>query len=215
MVIDAALNTPDLALRCREESAKPPHQRPLAYCFELFRRAIVEADQLAWAALHAQYIRLVRSWLGNVADPESLVQETFARFSRAVRAERFDAFPNLTALLGYLRCTAISLRINEHRQRERERRALMAWGAARLTDPAPDDTRAVALQELIDHVYSLLQGEQERLVFDLTYQFALPPREIVRRYPSHFTDVAEVNRIKERLKKRLQRDPRLHSYLEL
>ncbi len=33
------------------------------YCYELFRRAIVEHNQHAWAAIYAQYRLLVTSWI--------------------------------------------------------------------------------------------------------------------------------------------------------
>jgi hypothetical protein len=42
------LNVNDLATRCREESAKSPQHRDPRYCFELFRRAIVWGDTVAW-----------------------------------------------------------------------------------------------------------------------------------------------------------------------
>lgn len=214
MTITEAMPLSSVAQHCREESARPPQQRQSAYCFELFRRAIVERNQEAWAALYAQYFHLVRHWLGDVADPDNLAQEAFERFFRAVGAERFESFPNLNALLAYLRCIAVSLHINEDRRRAHERRAMGTWLSSGSADPAPDGPPLPADQELAGHIYGLLQGERERLVFDLTYQFDLAPREIARRHPAVFASVDEVYRIKERIKKRLQRDPQLRSYLK-
>jgi len=210
------LSVDELATRCREELAKSPQQRDLRYCFELFRRAIVRQDQTAWAAVYAQYHPLVRHWLGDVADVEALVQETFARFSQAVTAERLATgeCPTLEKLLAFMRRIAINLRINEERRIERERRALDAWFQQDQTAAASNDLERAVRQELADYVRSLLKDEKEWLVLRLTYEFDLPPREIVRRYPQHFKNVDEVHRIKERLKKRLERDPRLRGYLD-
>lgn len=182
----------------------------------MFRRAIVGGDEAAWAAVYVQYHSLVRHWLSDVADVENLVQETFARLSQAVTAERFTSgeFPTLGGLLAFARRTAINLRINEERRVERERHTLDDWFDQEKAIATSDHLEQVIRQELADHVQGLLKDEQERLVFRLTYEFDLPPREIARRYPRHFKDVDEVYRVKERLKKRLKRDPWLRQYLD-
>jgi hypothetical protein len=51
-------------------------------------------------------------------------------------------------------------------------------------------------------------------VLRLTYEFDLRPREIAHRYPRHFKNADEVHQVKERLKKRLERDPLLRQYLD-
>jgi len=210
------LSVNELAQRCREESAKSPQHRDTRYCFELFRRAIVGGDEAAWAAVRAQYQHLVQNWLGNVADVEDLVQETFARFIQMVTAERFTAgqFPALGSLLAFMKRTAINLRINEGRRAEHERRAIGAWLDQEQATTISNHLEQVTRQELAKYVRGLIKDEQERLVLRLTYEFDLPPREIVRRYPRHFKDEDEVYQVKERLKKRLQRDPRLRQYLD-
>jgi DNA-directed RNA polymerase specialized sigma24 family protein len=210
------LSVNELANRCRKESAKSPQHRDTRYCFELFRRAIVGGDEAAWAAIHVQYHPLVRHWLGDVADIENLVQETFARFIQAVTAERFTAgeFPVLGSLLAFMKRTAINLRINEERRAKLERHALGDWfeqDQARMTS---DYLGRVIRQELADYVRDHLKDEQERLVLRLTYEFDLRPREIAHRYPRHFKNADEVHQVKERLKKRLERDPLLRQYLD-
>ena len=210
------LSVNDLATRCQEESAKSPHHRDPRYCFELFRRAIVDGDEAAWAAVYVQYHPLVRHWLSDVADIENLVQETFARFSQAVTAERFASgeFPTLGRLLAFVRSIAKNLRINEGRRVERERHAMDDWLNQEKVATASDHAEQIIRQELADYVQGLLQDEQEQLVLHLTYEFDLRPREIAHRYPRHFENADEVYRVKERLKKRLKRDPRLRRYLD-
>jgi len=207
------LDVNKLATHCRENSSELRHP---GHGFELFRRAIVGGDEEAWAAIYTQYHALVRVWLMGVADNDDLVQETFTRFSQAVTVERFTAgeFPTLEKLLAYMRQTAINLRHNENRRTERERRALDAWleqhPIAVSSQNPVDDIR----HELAEYVRNLVEDDQEQLVLRLTFEFELPPREIVHRYPQAFRDVDEVYRVKERLKKRLQRDPRLRGYLD-
>jgi hypothetical protein len=79
---------------------------------------------------------------------------------------------------------------------------------------SPDYLADVARQELADHVRRLVPDETEWLALRLSYEYELPPREIAHRHPQRFRDAAEVSRIKERVKKRLQNDPRLRQYLE-
>jgi len=211
-----ALPIDDLAARCRAEANRPMQQRDTRFCLELFRRAIVEGDAVAWAAVYAQYHALVRYWLGNAANADDLTQEAFARFGRTVTAERLSSgsFPDLARLLAYLRCIAISLRINEARRAERERRALDAW--ARATDPQTggDCLDEARREELVEYIHSLITDEREWLVVRLTFEYDLPPREIAHRYPQLFAGAAEVSRIKERVTKRLRSNPRLRTYLE-
>jgi RNA polymerase sigma factor (sigma-70 family) len=215
-----------LAARCRQESAAA-ERRDLRHCLELFRRAIVGQEDAAWTAVYAQYQALVRHWLGRRPDTDDLLQETFWRFQRGVTAERFAAgqFPTLGSLLAFLRTTAVNLLINERRRQERERRALGTRLEPRRGAPdAPDHDAAasvtpdylaeVARAELAALIRSLVPDETEWLALRLSYEYDLPPREIARRHPGRFQDAAEVSRIKERLKKRLQNDPRLRRYLE-
>ncbi len=223
----AILSVDDLAARCRRESAAAAERRDPRYCLELFRRAIVGLDGAAWTAIYAQYHALVRHWLGGIHNADDLVQETFLRLHRAVPAERFTAgeFPTLGSVLAFMHTTAVNLLINERRRIERERRALGPRLEPRRDAPDAEDSKpagsftpdylaGVARQELADRVRSLVPDETEWLVLRLSYEYELPPREIARRHPQHFRDAAEVSKIRERLKKRLQSDSRLRRYLE-
>jgi RNA polymerase sigma factor (sigma-70 family) len=209
------LSLTEVAMRCREESARPTERRDPIFCLELFRRAVAGHDPAAWDAIYAQYQSLVRYWLGAVADVEDLIQETFARFSRAVTAERLAAgdFPSLGSLLAYLRVTAINRRIDAARHTAREQQAQKAWWeeAQQRADAAE---LASGRQALADHIAALVTDETERLVLRLSYENCLPPREIARLYPQRFENAEAVSRIKERLKKRLANDPWLRRYLK-
>jgi DNA-directed RNA polymerase specialized sigma subunit len=133
-----------------------------------------------------------------------------------VTAERFAAgeFPTLAGLLAFLRTVAINQRNNATRRIVRERRALDRWVQQEQLTGQADRSEQSVRRELADYVLSLVHDERERLVLHLTYEFDLPPREIVKRHPQYFENTAEVNRIKERLKKRLRSDLRLRRYLD-
>ena len=57
----------ELTRRCAEEMAryKRRQRSDPRYCYELFRCALAEGDEEAWAAIYSQYHGLVRCWLGN------------------------------------------------------------------------------------------------------------------------------------------------------
>ncbi len=92
------------------------------YAYELFRRALVEREDAAWAMLFEQYTPLVEHWVrrtgaftvsGETSD--FFVSAAFTRFWRAIPAERFGAFPTLASLLNYLRRCATCVVIDSAR----------------------------------------------------------------------------------------------------
>ncbi len=206
----------ELAARCRSETDRPAAQRDPRFCLELLRRAIETDDAYAWAAVYAQYHALVRYWLGRVTDTDDLVQETFARFRQAVTTPRLasGSFPTLASLLAFLRTIAINQRINQARRIERERRALERLQREGIRDHEGDSLDRAQRCELADYIHGLVPDEREWLVLRLSFELDLPPRQIARSHPHHFTDAAEVSRIKERVTKRLRNDLRLQTYLE-
>src|SRR5262247_3994627 len=84
------------------------------YGYELFRRAIVERDEDAWAEITVRYRRLLISWAGQCSAKleiaeygDDIADQAIARAWRALAPAQFATFPNLAALLGYLRaCVA-------------------------------------------------------------------------------------------------------------
>ncbi len=53
----------EIKINCREESHRKLAKNARSSCFELFRRAIDGADDIAWAALQHQYHKLTISWI--------------------------------------------------------------------------------------------------------------------------------------------------------
>jgi DNA-directed RNA polymerase specialized sigma24 family protein len=213
-------STQDLAQACAQSAGR---QRASLHepdpCYELFCRALAPLpDQGAWEAILNQYHRLVRLWLGQYAEDDTL-QETFARFWRAQAntAESFTArFPNLKSVMGYLKSCALTVRFRAVRAEARRRRLL-----EHLQDRAQTEMASAHLdqhesagreQEFKAQVLARLKGERERVVFESTYHYELPPREIYERHPGLFANVREVSRVKENLLKRLRRDQDLEKW---
>src|SRR5215475_430263 len=78
--------------------------------YELFRRAIVERDEAAWAESAARYRRLMLSWARDSSIRmavnecyEDIADHALARAWLALSPARFANFPSLGAVLAYLR----------------------------------------------------------------------------------------------------------------
>jgi RNA polymerase sigma factor (sigma-70 family) len=209
------INVAELAERCAQETAKSRRKRPAddRYCFELFRRAIVQQDQQAWEAVFHQYRRLVYDWIG-ASHPrvEDLVNETFARFWQGVTPHTFQSrFHDLGGVLAYLKVCAKNLVINHERRRERERLAhsLVQGFALHPPDPERRAIETLAGQKLAAYIKSCLRDKSDQLVFHLSFELGLKPKEIYEQHPHEFESAKQVSRIKERILKRMRRDPML------
>jgi len=212
----------ELARHCAEEMAR--YRRGQCsdprYCYELFRCALEEQDQEAWAAIYNQYHRLVSLWLGDVpGDADVLVNEAFERLWRALLPERFADFPTLGDILEYLkrcaRCVAIDAgRREERRQAEEAALARMQeWGIETrwsLSDRVPND---IVGDRLIKCAKGRLRSPEERLVFCASFEWNLRPKVIAERWSGVFASAREVSRIKERILRRLRRDEELRALL--
>jgi DNA-directed RNA polymerase specialized sigma24 family protein len=215
----------DLARACREETDHFLHREPHReeFCFELFRRAICDRDQLAWAAVYAQYRGIVLAWLRQHPATATLPEEadfwlnrTFERFWGALGADRFDLFESLTAILRYLKLCAHSTVFDAARTRARTPNT--AAPDALLTVEATDNAEATAVEEVAHQqlwrlVEATTQTGGERLVAWLCFTLDLKPGEVFARYPDHFADQGEIYRIKRNLLDRLRRNPAIRAYL--
>jgi RNA polymerase sigma factor (sigma-70 family) len=189
-------------------------------CYELFRRALLEQDQEAWAAIYRQYERLVHSWVGPTQlDGDGLVNDAFRRFWQAMSPERFSTCPSLSALLAYLRHCARSALYDAIRRTERRQAAEMAldrWQALqdrpRSLTLSDNLLETIAGQQIQEYVLARLDA-QEQLVFEASFEWHLKPRHIATEWPQLFSGAQEVSRIKERILRRLGRDDRLKSML--
>lgn len=223
MASGPTLSLQEIVRRCGEEVANYLHKRNSdpRYCYELFRRAMEERSERAWDACYEQYHRLVRSWLGD-AKSDDLVNLTFAKFWQAIPADRFADFPTLAKLLKFLkRCaqtTAIDAQRHEDRIRVREAaldllHTFGVSGSVVITnDHVLDD---IVSGQAFERALNLLDSQEERIVFQASFEWDLKPKAIAERWPRLFSDARQVSRIKEYILRRLRQDEELRALLEI
>jgi hypothetical protein len=219
-----ALSIADLARRCADETLRFVRGEPRddSYCFEIFARAIVRREDQAWTAIMAQYRGIILAYVGQhsaaavLHEPEEFwVNRAFARFWSAVGPDRFGQFPDLPALLKYLKLCVHSVLMDELRARRAQSVSL---------DEVPENTPSIgnseqALigtmsgQELWSAILAELQDDAERVIAVLSFTRGLKPGEIYDRHPALYGDVADVYRIKRNVVERLRRSPHIRAFL--
>jgi DNA-directed RNA polymerase specialized sigma24 family protein len=188
------------------------------YCFELFRRAIVELSQRAWEFAYAQYHPLVAGWVErHSAFPDSgeevqyFVNRAFEKMWAALTPDKFSRFPNLKSLLRYLKMCVHSVILDQVRVAEKSVVGIQAESlAARNSagDPMVENQALSRMdrQEFWDEIQARLRNEKERLVVYGSFVLALKPRELYSHFQEMFCDITEVYRVKENVLGRLRRD---------
>lgn len=215
----------EIAARCREETARYLRREAAeeAFCFELFRRAVVERAAAAWEAVYQQYRGVVLAWVRRhpmaaaaAEDDMYWVNRTFERFWGAVGPDRFVAFPGMAALLRYLKMCAHSVLMDDIRARHSGRLEPLTDQDAEIGE-APDTAgsvvSALAGSALWDVIQAALLDETERQVAYCCFALDLKPREIYERHPDRFGSVDDVYRIKRNLLDRLRRNPDIRAFL--
>jgi DNA-directed RNA polymerase specialized sigma24 family protein len=195
------------------------------YCFELFRRAIVDRSQRAWELVYVQYRSLVAGWVQRHPAFENSGEETqyyvnraFERMWRAIPAAKFNRFRDLKALLRYLQMCAHSVILDKVRAAEQAvvDRQVEDVTTENLAENAADEDLALGRihrQEFWEQISRRLRDEKERRVVYGSFVLALKPRELYERYPNTFHDVREIYRVKENALARLGRDAELREIL--
>jgi DNA-directed RNA polymerase specialized sigma24 family protein len=217
-----------IAHRCTRETDAFFHRQPHdpTYCYELFRRAIVESCQPAWDVIYAQYQPLVAGWVERHPafvltgeEPQFFVNRAFEKMWVALDASKFPRFPNLKSLLRYLQMCVHSTIVDQSRKAEQavadERIESLSDRSAtedglRHDDPA---LAGVYRQEFWEQISARLNDERERQVVYGSFALGLKPSELQARYRDTFGDVREVYRVKENVLARLRRDAELAEIL--
>jgi DNA-directed RNA polymerase specialized sigma24 family protein len=184
--------------------------------YELFRRAIVDRDEQAWAESTARYRPLLAAWAGRcsagaiVAESyDDLADQAFARAWSALSPERFANFPTLAALLAYLRACVTTTVIDYARSELSHERVEQALEAEEVATPEQLIMDQFQRQEVWRIAEAAAASEQERVVLRETFVYDLPPRAILRRHPELFSDAHTIYTTKRNLFDRLQRCPEL------
>lgn len=180
--------------------------------YNLFRRAVVERDEDAWAALAQRYRGLMITWAMRCSafqaageSCQDLADEAFARAWVALSGGRFAAFPNLAALLAYLRRCVSATVIDAARRHMNDQHVL----------EDVEDGAGLAMEhhvfvhmersELWQLVSELIHTECERVALYERFVLDLPPRTIYARHQTLFPDIKAVYAAIRNLCDRLRR----------
>jgi RNA polymerase sigma factor (sigma-70 family) len=189
------------------------------FAYELFRRALVERDNEAWAMLFEQYAPLVEHWVrrtgaftvsGETSD--YFVSAAFTRFWRAIPAERFASFPTTASLLNYLRRCASCVVIDSARAQsfaDLLPEESINWNDQRLGHADEEATDRVSREEFWGLVDALLTSEAERVIVRCSFLLGMKPAEIYARWAGLFSSVEEVYTVKRGVLARLRKNPEL------
>jgi DNA-directed RNA polymerase specialized sigma24 family protein len=202
----------DLAGNCREQTERflRGEQSLDVYCFELFRRAIVDRDDAAWTAVYNQYAGIARRWFGTKMDPEEGLPAAFERFWRAIDGEKFARFGTLAGVLSYLRMCVHTTAI-DHARAGRVSEGQQSLDSA-IAIISPENVES-SVAENVDgasfwrRIISALDDERAIRVLHLSYVIGLTPREIVARHAHEFPNISTVYQIKRNALDRLRRSP--------
>ena len=214
-----------LVRRCTLESERFYRGQAHDTCFsyELFRRALVERNEVAWEHVYAHYSSLVESWVrrsgafsSSGESSEFFVALAFTRFWRAISPERFEAFPTLASLLHYLQLCAGCVVIDSVRAQswsEMLPEEAIPPGRAPRTAPDEEAMERVSRQEFWNYINDLLNDEAERVVVFSSFVIGMKPGDIYHYRQDLFTCVNDVYNVKRNVLGRLSRNQELRRLL--
>lgn len=223
--------------RCHRESERffAQKEHDPRFCYELFRRAFVHGNELAWECLYHRYQKLVLSWVtkhtlyaGLGEEANYFMNRAFEKMWQGIPAENFVKFPNLKSLLRYLQMCTHAVMIDFARWKEQAH----LWDRAKRSDNGEDEfdpfatimsydmrpEQAVAhheIQEILwQRLNDLCNSEKEYLVVHGYFVLDLKPRQIFELHQDHFADVREVSRTKDNFLARVRRNDEFREFLE-
>lgn len=220
------LTLSSLSHRCAQESDHffNSQDHDPRFCYELFRRAILQRNELAWDRIYSQYERLVSHWVERHGSFQSSGEEVQFFMNRAfekmwlgITPKKFETFTDLKSILRYLQMCVHSVMVDFVRQKEYK---LVVEAAEEMLyqphsgETVIEDKIAGKLdgQLLWDWLQEQLQDEREKCVVYYMFVLALKPREIAVQFQHLFNDVTDVYRVKENLLARLRRSDELRQF---
>lgn len=213
-----------IAKRCEEETERFRRERASdsRFCFELFRRAVLDRGDQAWELILSAYRAQVLSWVRRHPaypslrdDAQDLADLAFERMWVALTPEKFRASAtDLRAVLTYLQMCVNSVvqdRVRADRRRDHEvdidAEDRLETEAGPTIDPADEALDNVRSQMLWREIQARLQDDRERIAMHESFLLGLKPQEIQARHPAAFREVVDVYRAKQNVILRLRRDP--------
>lgn len=214
----------EVTRRCHEETER--FFRRLAhdtqFCYELFRRALAQRNDDAFAELMRNYRGLVEGWVRHHPkfgmtneDAELFATTAFERLWIAIPPARFARFPDLRSLLKYLQMAAHCSVADHLRSAEPALPLESDDPDAPVREPAAPEAAlsTVERSEIWTAVLAELRTDKERIVFHCCYALEMKPGEVYEAHPDVFGAVQEVYRTKQNVLERLRRNDGLRKFL--
>lgn len=212
-------DTSTLAGRCAEETQHYLHHRPHneKFCYELFRRAVLDRDILARESINQVYALLVNSWVVRVApklgdeDQAILINDETDHFWSSYSAEKFKRALYLAQILKYWE-TCVS---------RATRKVWLKIGAIEQIEPDVEliDPNYQPVPDIVDErikrravwkiILSHCHDDLDQLIARRMIIEDMPPREIFESERNKFPNIQDVYRRIRNLTDRLKRDQRL------
>jgi hypothetical protein len=208
----------ELTRSCEEETRR--FRRQLDYdphaCFELFRLALAEGNNTAFASIYRVYLPLVYYWVNshpyfpNINTPaEDCVSDAMQRLYFGLRDANFiQKAESLEGVLGYLKkCVHSTIMTVQRRQEKQGTLAELspdAW--QNIEGDSYQIEQQVLAQDIWARVIVLLPDPNEQLLARLCFVLQLKPSEIVNEYASLWSTTEDVRIARQRIKRALWRD---------
>ena len=219
----AKLSLANIRHFCAEESnrffRKQAHDP--RYCYELFRRAIIDQNERAWDAVYLQYRVLVGSWVERCPSfpitqehKDFFVDRAFEKFWQAIPPAKLSQFADLKSLLRYLQICVNSAVTDYMRHKEHSTRMQEIGLESIRTRSSEKRTEDIAItkaqrEQLWDLLEERFSSERERIAIYGTFVLGMKPRKLLAEFPHLFVDAREISRTKENVIARLRRDGKL------
>jgi hypothetical protein len=200
----------DLARHCAQQTDRYRRrlEHDLRYCLEIVRRAIRRQDEQAWEIFEDQSRSQVASWVrrhpgfdecGEGVD--DLIRHAFEKLWRSFSADhgKLDRFTNYQGWMKYLQMCVHSVIVD-------------ALRSNRPSLEIPEDLSyqseggSTSPRDLWEYVARQLKDDQERLVMEAFLLYGSEPQDLFRQFPSRFSSVKEIYRIRQNVLARLRRD---------
>jgi hypothetical protein len=182
------------------------------YGLELFRRAMLERENDAWAYMQKCYGEIVLGWLRrhprrdeayHFDSEENYVAQAFERFWQATTCNQKLKFSTVASALQYLRASLNGAVLDTLRGYSRLKETSLPEPGFPGEPQVEEHDDASELWEVIQ---SVLPHAREKRLGYLLFYCGLKPRDIVRYCQQEFSDVREIYALRRNIMDRLTRN---------
>lgn len=190
------------------------------WCFELFRRALRLGEQDAFTHTYSIFKPQVERWARTYANyrytnpgTEDFAHEALIKFWLNLKGEKFDNFERLNSLLTYLKACVFTV-VRDYQ---------IKGPTILIINPDDDWWQIIGinlpldfnidLDDLLDCVEKALNDPELMEQFYLWIIYDMKPSEIVDEL-GQWDDPQEISRMRQKIKRRLQKDKNLRVFLD-